>query len=81
MVELMITCDKVTYLVDLKELKPLSFKEKLNLRIHTAMCKCCKNYETDSKVLLRLLKRLNHSNSELNLSPAEKKEMQKKLNS
>ena len=76
----MITCDKVSYLVEKNELEKLTFKEKINLKLHKAICKCCKNYESDSKVLSRLLKRLKHPNSKMCLSQEEKEVMNKNLN-
>ncbi|MCG8574208.1 MAG: hypothetical protein MI810_04930 [Flavobacteriales bacterium] len=52
------SCEKVTYLIDKGELVKLSFMERMRIRMHVWMCKCCTHYEKDSKALGRMFRRL-----------------------
>lgn len=52
---LMFSCKKASELLDKKSELPLSFKEKVTLRMHTAMCDGCKAYQKQSVILDVLL--------------------------
>lgn len=68
----MINCEEVTYLIEKRELKKLTFKEKINLKLHSAMCKLCRNYENDSRVLGKIIKKLSSKSTKACLSKEEK---------
>jgi len=47
----MISCKKATTLIEKEQVDTLSLKERINLRIHTSMCKACRSYEKQSVIL------------------------------
>jgi hypothetical protein len=54
---LMISCKKATELIEKKSVvTELTFGEKLQLRMHTAMCKACTNYQKQSIFIDNALK-------------------------
>lgn len=46
-----LSCLKATELIEKKIYSRLSFKEKLQLKVHKAMCDACSNYEKDSLII------------------------------
>ena len=53
----MLSCLKVTELIEMKEQIPLGFLKTLQLRIHTNMCSGCRNYMKHSRLINQLLKK------------------------
>lgn len=50
-----LSCQKVTELVEKKQMQGLSCKEMFQLGLHKAMCSACKNYEKQSHYIDVLL--------------------------
>lgn len=50
-----LSCYKATELIEKKLYFKLSFKERLRLKVHTAMCSACSNYEKQSGFLDKAL--------------------------
>jgi len=48
---LLLSCIKATELIEKKFYFKLSFKEKLQLKLHKTMCDACTNYEKHSKII------------------------------
>jgi len=48
---LFLSCLKATELIEKKLYSRLSFKEKLQLKIHKLMCKACRRYEKQSELI------------------------------
>lgn len=48
---LFLSCQKATELIEKKLHFRLSFKEKLQLKIHKLMCEACQRYEKQSELL------------------------------
>lgn len=48
---LLLSCLKATELIEKRFYFKLSFKEKLQLKLHTMMCDACTNYEKHSKII------------------------------
>jgi len=46
-----LSCLKATEFIEKKLNYRLSFKERLQLRVHTSMCKACSEYEKQSKLI------------------------------
>lgn len=61
---MMLSCVKATELMELKEVVPLSIKQKVQLRMHVAMCSGCRNYMKQTKLINQLL------NKNFNSTPA-----------
>jgi len=62
---LMLSCRKASELIDKKSMVKLSFKENIQLHLHTSMCAGCKAYQKQSKVLDHLLQKHLRSNDPL----------------
>lgn len=75
----MINCEKATYLVEKREIDKLTVKEKINLKLHSAICGLCKHYESDSKHINNLLKSLGIKRKDSCLSEEEKEKMKEKI--
>lgn len=74
----MMSCSKVTLLIEKSKIDTLSFKEILNLKIHLAMCSACSNYNKLSKQLDLLFENLDLTNiKEIRLSKEKKEEILK----
>ena len=52
----MISCKKATALIEKKSVVELSVAEKFQLRMHTAMCSACTNYQKQSILIDTVLK-------------------------
>ena len=56
------SCKKTTELIDKRDISKLSLTEKVQLQLHTSMCKTCQAYEQRSKFLDKAIgKFFNHS--------------------
>ena len=68
---LMLSCTKATALIDRRTIAGLTVAEKMQLAMHTSMCKYCTRYQKQSELIDKLLNRYiggrvpNHSSSEL----------------
>ncbi|MCK5829139.1 MAG: hypothetical protein KAH20_02435 [Methylococcales bacterium] len=51
----MLTCKEVSYLASKKLDRKLSFRELIGFKMHTAMCRLCRHYARDIKVLHKLM--------------------------
>lgn len=47
----MLSCDKATQLIEKKLLFDLSFREKIQLKMHKSICDACTTYEKQSKII------------------------------
>lgn len=52
---LLLSCKTATELVEKKSLRGLSRKENVRLKIHTAMCNSCTNYQEQSLLIDKIL--------------------------
>ena len=57
---LMLSCKKATELIEKRSLVRLSFKEKVQLRLHKSMCDACTAYEKQSRKIDELLHKHIH---------------------
>lgn len=48
---MMLSCQKAAALIDRKSLFNLSWKESIQLKMHTGMCTACTNYLKQSKAI------------------------------
>ncbi len=58
---LMLSCRKATELIEKRTLVRLSFKEKVQLRMHKSMCDACTAYEKQSRKIDELLHKHIHT--------------------
>ena len=61
---LMLSCRKATELIEKKLLANLSFREKVQLKMHKSFCDACTAYEKQSKLIDKLLSKQIHKESD-----------------
>ncbi len=76
MKEVNITCKKATLLISMKEEGKLSFAQKIQLRMHLAVCSMCKLFEKQSLFISKNARHL-HEHSHTPLSSNSKERMSK----
>lgn len=64
---LMLSCKKASELIDKQSVVKLSWKENVQLQMHTAMCDGCKAYKKQSRLLDNLLQNHLHDSKEIEL--------------
>lgn len=72
-------CEKITYYIEKGHLTKLNISEKLQIRLHTLICKCCKNYEPDSDVVNNVLALLKENETTDSLTDSDKQEIKEAL--
>lgn len=78
----MLSCQKATLLIEKSHSNPLSFVERIKLKVHLSMCDKCTEYKKQSVLIDNALKanRRNIPNSQdLKLSESSKAMIQKAL--
>lgn len=73
------TCEKITYFIEKGYLTQLNISEKLQVKLHTVYCKCCKNYPKDSEAINKMLARLDKTPNTVAFTDVEKKELKEAL--
>jgi anti-sigma factor ChrR (cupin superfamily) len=61
---MMLSCKKATELIEKKLSRQLSAGERVQLSVHTSMCKACSNYEKQQTVIDEQLKKQGTTTSE-----------------
>ncbi|MCB0697259.1 MAG: hypothetical protein KDC07_07835 [Chitinophagaceae bacterium] len=56
----MISCKEATYLVSKKEQGKITIAERIRLSLHLMICKFCKRFEKQNKIITEHAKRLEH---------------------
>lgn len=77
----MLSCKKATELIEKKLLTKLSFREKVQLKVHKSLCDACTAYEKQSKLMDELLSKHIHSYGDniKNDGIVENEELKKKI--
>lgn len=76
--KLFLSCLKATELIEKKYHFHLSFRERMQLRMHTSMCKACSLYKIQSATLNKALSKIENLNEEKeNLEPLKEEIHQK----
>jgi hypothetical protein len=52
---IMLTCKEVSELISKRSVLPLTWNEKIKLRMHVGMCKFCRRYEEQMKMIDKFL--------------------------
>ena len=52
----MLSCHQATRLASDAQERPLTFKEKVSLKIHTMMCSGCRNFENSMNTLRKAMR-------------------------
>ena len=61
---LMLSCKRATELIEKKSILGLSWRENVQLKVHTKMCDACSHYQKQSKEIDTLLEKHIHSADE-----------------
>lgn len=77
---LMISCKKATELIEKKFVVDLTFKEKVELNIHTSMCNACRNYKEQSAIIDKALHQYDEEEPHEKSKPAPE-ELKQKIHS
>jgi hypothetical protein len=75
----MLSCYAATELMEKKHRGKLSFGEKMQLFLHTAMCDACSRYEKQSQLLERLFKAKQEAPTAAANIDEEAKDLEKKI--
>jgi len=78
---IMLSCNKATELIEKKLLTKLSFREKVQLKMHQSLCDACTAYEKQSKLMDELLSKhiRNDGDSVKSNDIVENEELKKKI--
>jgi len=76
-------CKQATLLIEKRQIKSLSFRENIELRIHLAGCSVCQLYNKQSQIIHQMVLQLFHDTqlqvSTLSLDENFKKELQNRI--
>lgn len=75
----MLSCKRATELIEKKSVINLSFKEKVQLRMHKSMCDACTAYEKQSKAIDEVLHKHIHSPESDNIAPMQNDALKDKI--
>jgi cyanate lyase len=76
---LFLSCLKATELIEKKFHFHLTFRERMQLKMHTSMCKACSMYKDQSATLNKALSKIENLNGENENPESLKEEILKKL--
>lgn len=76
---LMLSCKKATGLIEKKSVFGLSWKENIQLKVHTKMCDACSTYQKQSKEIDTLLEKHICSTDETFTPELENKELKETI--
>lgn len=77
---LMLSCKKATELVEKRLVTKLTSAEKIQLKMHTAVCSQCSTYENQSEIIEKSLAQIHQPNKEpMKLSSEKKEQILKQL--
>tara|TARA_B110000037_G_scaffold101356_2_gene118224 strand:- start:9449 stop:9691 length:243 start_codon:yes stop_codon:yes gene_type:complete len=74
-----VNCEKITYYIEKGYLTDLKLSEKLQIKLHTMICNCCKNYAPDSNVVNHVLTLLKEEDTSQYLTDEEKQSLKDAL--
>jgi hypothetical protein len=72
-------CHKATFLIEKRTMKPLTFFERLELRIHLAGCSVCRTYQKQSVLIGEMVHQILYSNKQSHLNQKDKQVMEERI--
>lgn len=73
-------CQKATFLIEKKQLSPLSSREKMELKIHLAGCAVCRLFQQQSIFINKMFSRTADHYANIKLDEDFKSRLQQKIN-
>lgn len=79
--DIIYNCRKATFLIEKKQLTALTFKERVELRIHLTGCSFCRRFQKQSIGINKMVYELFHSaaDREIRLDDDYKKKLQERI--
>ena len=74
-----VNCEKITYYIEKGFLTELNVSEKMQIKLHSVMCKSCRNYAPDSEALNKILAMLGKEGETSAMSAEDKEELKKAI--
>jgi hypothetical protein len=75
--KMMISCKDATLMSSMSVDSKLSFSDLLKFKLHLSMCKFCANFDSQVKLLIDAIQKID---SDVNLTSEEKEALKKMLN-
>jgi len=75
----MLSCKKVTELIEKKSLVGLTWKEKIHFTMHRSMCNACSTYQKQSEFLDKILYQQNIAPFNENIKIIKNKELKERI--
>lgn len=75
----MLSCKRATELIEKKSILGLSWKENVQLKVHTKMCDACSHYQKQSKEIDTLIDKHIHSTDENKVPEMENKKLKETI--
>ena len=75
----MLSCKRATELIEKKSILGLSWKEDVQLKMHTKMCDACSHYQKQSKEIDTLLEKYIHNEDESKMPQLENKQLKENI--
>lgn len=76
---LMLSCKRATELIEKKSILGLSWRENVQLKVHTKMCDACSHYQKQSKEIDNLLEKHLHNDVERQAPMLENEQLKKSI--
>lgn len=68
-------CQEITELIEKGNITTLSRKDKVAMRLHLMICKLCREFQKDSKILDKAIQKAMKTPTKVTFTPAEKEEL------
>jgi hypothetical protein len=75
----MLSCVKATEFMEQRELMPLNLMQKMQLKMHNAVCSGCRNYQKQTALINKLLNKTFNSIPQTDTTVLEEKILSKYL--
>jgi hypothetical protein len=72
-------CKKATFLIEKRMLSKITFREKIELRIHLAGCSVCKVFDRQSKMINTMVRQFFTAPASITLDENYKKELHERI--
>lgn len=81
---IMLDCDQATLYATKNDFKSLSCLQRMQLKMHLASCKFCKNFVEQSKIItneVNVIKEIDEKNLQIHLTEQQKESLQETVES